>query len=131
MSFSLYLVHAPILASLCYLLGAAQWWLACLIGVPLSLAVAALFHLLVEQPAQVLARRAGTVGVALGDRVRGRVIARRRTSPTRGPRVVMPSAVLAPRRAGAAAAQRRHGPPAASRGRGTARRCPPRRTRSR
>ncbi|GAA4483105.1 acyltransferase [Microbacterium panaciterrae] len=79
-SFSLYLVHAPILASLCYLLGAEQWWLACLIGVPLSLGIAAVFHTLVEQPAQVLARRAGGIGAALADRIEVRAIraARRR-----------------------------------------------------
>ena len=67
-SFSLYLVHAPILATLCYLLGAEQWWLACLVGVPLSLAVAAAFHALVERQSQNLARRAGTIGAALADR---------------------------------------------------------------
>ena len=67
-SFSLYLVHAPILASLCYLLGAAHWWLACLIGVPLSVGVAALFHVLVERQSQVLAARAGAVGAALAER---------------------------------------------------------------
>ncbi len=73
-SFSLYLVHAPILASLCYLLGAEQWWLACLIGIPLSLAVAALFHALVERQAQDLARQAGTIGAALAERVHVRRI---------------------------------------------------------
>lgn len=67
-SFSLYLVHAPILATLCYLLGAERWWLACLIGVPLSLAAAAVFHALVERQSQVLARRAGAIGEALAER---------------------------------------------------------------
>jgi len=73
-SFSLYLVHAPILASLCYLLGAERWWLACLIGIPLSLAVAALFHVLVERQAQDLAWQAGTIGAALAERVHVRRI---------------------------------------------------------
>ncbi|MBS1672384.1 MAG: acyltransferase [Actinobacteria bacterium] len=68
-SFSLYLVHAPILASLCYLLGARQWWLACLLGIPLSLVVAAVFHVLVERQGQDLARRAGAIGAALADRM--------------------------------------------------------------
>ncbi|SFR36955.1 Peptidoglycan/LPS O-acetylase OafA/YrhL, contains acyltransferase and SGNH-hydrolase domains [Microbacterium azadirachtae] len=67
-SFSLYLVHAPILATLCYLLGAERWWLACLIGVPLSLVAAAVFHALVERQSQVLARRAGAIGEALAER---------------------------------------------------------------
>ncbi|UXW84536.1 acyltransferase [Microbacterium azadirachtae] len=67
-SFSLYLVHAPILATLCYLLGAERWWLACLIGVPLSLVAAAAFHALVERQSQVLARRAGAIGEALAER---------------------------------------------------------------
>lgn len=73
-SFSLYLVHAPILATLCYLFGAEQWWLACLLGLPLSLAVAALFHALVERQAQDLARRAGAIGAALAERVQVRRI---------------------------------------------------------
>ncbi|MGN8026016.1 acyltransferase family protein [Microbacterium sp. 22242] len=68
-SFSLYLVHAPILASLCYLLGAERWWLACLIGAPLSLIAAGAFHRLVERPAQELSATAGRVGVALAERV--------------------------------------------------------------
>ena len=67
-SFSLYLVHAPILATLCFLLGAERWWLACLIGVPLSLVAAAAFHALVERQSQVLARRAGAIGEALAER---------------------------------------------------------------
>lgn len=67
-SFSLYLVHAPILASLCYLLGAEQWWLACLVGIPLSLVAAALFHALVERQAQDLARQVGGIGAALAER---------------------------------------------------------------
>lgn len=67
-SFSLYLVHAPILASLCYLLGAEQWWLACLVGIPLSLFAAALFHALVERQAQDLARQVGGIGAALAER---------------------------------------------------------------
>jgi len=83
-SFSLYLVHAPILASLCYLLGAEQWWLACLVGIPLSLAVAALFHALVERQAQELARKVGGIGTALADRVQvGRIRAARRVALAR------------------------------------------------
>lgn len=73
-SFSLYLVHAPILATLCYLFGARQWWLACLLGVPLSIAVAGLFHALVERQSQDLARRAGAIGASLAERVQVRRI---------------------------------------------------------
>lgn len=85
-SFSLYLVHAPILASLCYLLGAEQWWLACLVGIPLSLAVAWVFHALVERQAQALARQAGTIGAALEERAHVRRIrAARRLALARTP----------------------------------------------
>lgn len=58
-SFSLYLVHAPVLGTLGYLLGREQWWLVCLIGVPVSLAVAAAFYRWVERPSHRLARRVG------------------------------------------------------------------------
>ncbi|MCS3842269.1 acyltransferase [Microbacterium sp. AK031] len=58
-SFSLYLVHAPILGTLGYLLGVERWWLVCLIGLPLSLGVSALFYRWVERPSHILARRVG------------------------------------------------------------------------
>lgn len=58
-SFSLYLVHAPILGTLGYAVGADGWWAACLIGIPASLLVAALFHRWVERPAHLLSRAAG------------------------------------------------------------------------
>ena len=58
-SFSLYLVHAPILGTLGYLLGREHWWVTCLIGVPISLGVAAVFYRWVERPSHRLARRAG------------------------------------------------------------------------
>ena len=58
-SFSLYLVHAPVLGTLGYLLGREHWWVACLIGVPISLAVAAAFYRWVEKPSHRLARRVG------------------------------------------------------------------------
>lgn len=59
-SFSLYLVHAPVLGTLGYLLGAERWWLVCLIGLPLSLGVSALFYRWVERPSHTLARRVGS-----------------------------------------------------------------------
>lgn len=58
-SFSLYLVHVPILATLVFLLGAERWWLAILIAIPVSLLVAAVFQRWVEAPSHRLARAAG------------------------------------------------------------------------
>jgi peptidoglycan/LPS O-acetylase OafA/YrhL len=58
-SFSLYLIHVPIVATLAYVLGDAQWWLVGIIGLPLSLGAATLFHRYVEVPSQRLARRIG------------------------------------------------------------------------
>ncbi|MDQ4212592.1 acyltransferase [Microbacterium capsulatum] len=80
-SFSLYLVHAPILATLGYLLGAERWWLACLIGVPLSIGAAAAFHAIVEAPAQQVARRFGDGCAAALGALRERVTAPARPSP--------------------------------------------------
>ncbi len=60
-SFSLYLIHVPILASLAYALGDAQWWLVGLIGLPLSLAAATVFYRYVELPSQRLAHRVGAL----------------------------------------------------------------------
>ncbi|WP_157007398.1 acyltransferase family protein [Agromyces laixinhei] len=62
-SFSLYLVHAPILGTLGFLFGDGFWWAVGPVGVPLSLAVAALFHRWVESPTQRLGRFVGR-GVA-------------------------------------------------------------------
>lgn len=50
-SFSLYLVHLPILVTLAFAWGDAAWPLVALVGVPLSLAVARLFLQVVERPA--------------------------------------------------------------------------------
>lgn len=58
-SFSLYLVHAPILGTLGYLLGQDRWWLVCVIGLPVSLALSALFYRWVERPSHLLSRRVG------------------------------------------------------------------------
>jgi peptidoglycan/LPS O-acetylase OafA/YrhL len=58
-SFSLYLIHVPIVATLAYALGDAQWWLVGIIGLPLSIGAATLFYRFVELPSQHLARRAG------------------------------------------------------------------------
>jgi peptidoglycan/LPS O-acetylase OafA/YrhL len=58
-SFSLYLIHVPILASLAFLFGDAQWWLVAIVGIPLSLAAATVFHRFVEVPSMNLAHRGG------------------------------------------------------------------------
>lgn len=59
-SFSLYLVHVPILATLAYALGDAQWWIVGIIGVPVSIGVAVVFRRFVELPSYRLARAIGT-----------------------------------------------------------------------
>ena len=59
-SFSLYLIHVPIIATLAFVLGDSQWWLVGIIGLPLSLGAATLFHRYVEVPSQRLAHRVGT-----------------------------------------------------------------------
>ncbi|HEY2643697.1 MAG TPA: acyltransferase [Galbitalea sp.] len=58
-SFSLYLVHVPILATLAFVLGDAQWWLVAIIGLPVAIGAATLFHRWVEVPSQKLAHRVG------------------------------------------------------------------------
>lgn len=70
-SFSLYLVHVPIIATLAFLFGDARWWLVGLIAVPLSLVVSALFFRVVERPSHLLARRVGRLTDAGIARVRG------------------------------------------------------------
>ncbi|BDZ46439.1 acyltransferase [Naasia aerilata] len=59
-SFSLYLVHVPLLVTAAFLLRDSRWPLVALLGIPVSLAVAALFQRFVEAPAHRLARRVGT-----------------------------------------------------------------------
>lgn len=55
-SFSLYLVQAPIIATLAFALGDARWKLVTLLAIPLCLVAAWLFHLAVERPSHLLAR---------------------------------------------------------------------------
>lgn len=66
-SFSLYLVHAPVLGTLGYLLGLERWWLVCLIGLPVSLGISALFYRWVERPSHLLARRIGSYAAQRAD----------------------------------------------------------------
>ncbi len=56
-SFSLYLVHVPILATLAFAFGAEQWAIIGLIGLPLSLLVAWAFYQLIEARIHRVARR--------------------------------------------------------------------------
>ncbi|TAL42233.1 MAG: acyltransferase [Salinibacterium sp.] len=58
-SFSLYLVHIPIVLSLAYLLGDRQWILIAAIALPLSLIAAELFFRFVELPSQRLSVATG------------------------------------------------------------------------
>jgi peptidoglycan/LPS O-acetylase OafA/YrhL len=56
-SFSLYLVHVPIIATLTFLLGDQRWWLVALLTIPVALLVAWGFNRVVERPSHRLARR--------------------------------------------------------------------------
>ncbi|KDA04791.1 hypothetical protein DC31_04505 [Microbacterium sp. CH12i] len=58
-SYSLYLVHVPLLGTLVYFFGSDRWLLAVTVGIPASLVVAALFHRFLEVPAHRLARFIG------------------------------------------------------------------------
>ena len=58
-SFSLYLVHAPILLAASTWLHGLPWWAGGLLGIPIAVIVAALFCRFVEQPAHRLARSVG------------------------------------------------------------------------
>ena len=72
-SFSLYLMHVPVLTTLVFALGDALWWVAALVGVPASLLAGWAFHRAVERPSHRLARRTG------------RAVARRTTAWDRVP----------------------------------------------
>lgn len=76
-SFSLYLVHAPILATLAFAFGDDHWWLVGIVGIPLSLLVAAGFFLVVEQPSHGLARRVGRTVQSGVEAIRVRWLSRR------------------------------------------------------
>lgn len=65
-SFSLYLVHMPILATLTFVLGDDRWWLVAILTLPLALLAAWGFHRIVERPSHRLARAiTGAVTVRL------------------------------------------------------------------
>jgi peptidoglycan/LPS O-acetylase OafA/YrhL len=56
-SFSLYLVHVPVLMAVLALLGTAPFWRMAVVFVPVSLAVAWAFHRIIERPSHALSRR--------------------------------------------------------------------------
>jgi peptidoglycan/LPS O-acetylase OafA/YrhL len=58
-SFSLYLVHFPIVVTFGQLFGPEHWWAGALVSVPLSVLLAQAMYRWVELPAQALAHRAG------------------------------------------------------------------------
>ncbi|WP_158251167.1 acyltransferase [Cryobacterium sp. Y11] len=58
-SFSLYLVHFPIVVAFAVLAGPGRWWLGALASVPISLLLAHVMTRWVEQPAQVYGTQAG------------------------------------------------------------------------
>ncbi|RWZ55082.1 acyltransferase [Labedella populi] len=95
-SFSLYLVHVPVLATIAYALGDRSWWIVGLIGVPASLLLAEIFFRLVERPSHTLARRTGRAVGRAADALRARRD-RRVVTPTVTPTVTPAGAtVVAP-----------------------------------
>ncbi|HXH32813.1 MAG TPA: acyltransferase [Plantibacter sp.] len=95
-SFSLYLVHAPILATLAFAFGDEHWWLVGIVGIPLSLLVAAGFFAVVEHPSHGLARRVGRAVQSLVEWVRARVVSRRVRRGPAGSSGELPSAAREP-----------------------------------
>ncbi|RUQ98293.1 acyltransferase family protein [Labedella endophytica] len=71
-SFSLYLVHVPVLATIAFVVGDQLWWVVGLVGAPLSLLISAGFFAVVERPSHRLARATGRGVGLLVDRLRGR-----------------------------------------------------------
>ncbi len=69
-SFSLYLTHVPLVVTLAFALGTDQWLLIAVVGLPLSLLAAWVFHVAIERPSHRLARwTSSRVGAQL-ERVR-------------------------------------------------------------
>jgi peptidoglycan/LPS O-acetylase OafA/YrhL len=58
-SFSLYLVHVPVLLAIAFAVGAQDWWLTVVLAIPAALLVAWGFSKAVEVPAHRLSRRVG------------------------------------------------------------------------
>jgi peptidoglycan/LPS O-acetylase OafA/YrhL len=58
-SFSLYLVHVPILVATSSLLRGLPWYWAAIVGIPIAVGVAVLFDRFVERPSHRLSQRVG------------------------------------------------------------------------
>lgn len=58
-SYSLYLVHAPLIGTLAFLWGSENWALVAAVALPGSLLLAGLFHRVVEAPSHQLSRLVG------------------------------------------------------------------------
>ena len=91
-SFSLYLIHVPIIATLAYVLGDAQWWLVGIIGLPLSIGAAAVFHRFVEIPSQRLAHH---IGARVAGTRRATASADRESAPRSGEEAPQPGCARA------------------------------------
>ena len=69
-SFSLYLIHIPIIATLSFVLGDGNWVIVALLTIPLSLLSALAFHWVIERPVHSLARRTSRAVAAKVARLR-------------------------------------------------------------
>jgi peptidoglycan/LPS O-acetylase OafA/YrhL len=70
LSYSLYLLHLPVMLAVLSVLYWAPWWVFLAVSLPASLAVSALFYRFVEQPAAQLGRWIVAAGSVLGARPR-------------------------------------------------------------
>lgn len=75
-SFSLYLVHVPILVTLTFIFGDDKWWLIALLTVPLALVISWGFHVSVERPSHRLARNTARIVAGVATRIAERVTTR-------------------------------------------------------
>jgi peptidoglycan/LPS O-acetylase OafA/YrhL len=71
-SFSLYLIHVPIIATLAFILGDQNWWLVALLTIPLALTAAWGFNVAIERPAHHLARRVSSRAAMVGAAIKKR-----------------------------------------------------------
>jgi peptidoglycan/LPS O-acetylase OafA/YrhL len=68
-SFSLYLVHVPIILAAANIFGRGHWLMTIAVAIPVSLVVAELFARFVEQPAHRLSKRVGSAVSARLNRI--------------------------------------------------------------
>lgn len=72
-SFSLYLIHIPILATLTFVLGDHKWWLVAVLTVPVALVAAWGFYRVIERPSHRLARYTSQITARATAKFRARV----------------------------------------------------------